>query len=264
MAESYDAGTVVIQTYSAGAITIQDYEAGAFVVPQNAAIPWTPSEILADLFAWYDPSDNANLTLAGAEVNGLTDLSGNARHLGVTGTGSITNAGAINGVQGVRAIGDQKRPFLATTWNPRAYFFVGSTSDTIYIVLTGDGASKFELVAENGSAVVSNAGSTQTAFRVDGTTVTVPANRNAVHDALLGAHVGYSETTLSSWSAVGLMGYTAVGGFAYTGDYGEWIFLNAIPTTDTRQKLEGYLCWKWGTNANLDPGHPYFAAAPTL
>ena len=37
MAESYDAGSIVIQTYSAGAQTIQTYEAGAFVVPQAVA-----------------------------------------------------------------------------------------------------------------------------------------------------------------------------------------------------------------------------------
>ena len=30
----------------------------------------------------------------------------------------------------------------------------------------------------------------------------------------------------------------------------------------TRQKLEGYLAWKWGLVANLPAGHPYLSAAP--
>ena len=34
-------------------------------------------------------------------------------------------------------------------------------------------------------------------------------------------------------------------------------------TTATRQKLEGYLAWKWGLEANLPIGHPYKSAAPT-
>jgi hypothetical protein len=32
----------------------------------------------------------------------------------------------------------------------------------------------------------------------------------------------------------------------------------------TRQKVEGYLCWKWGIQDTLPGGHPYKDAAPTL
>jgi hypothetical protein len=31
----------------------------------------------------------------------------------------------------------------------------------------------------------------------------------------------------------------------------------------TRQKIEGYLAWKWGLEGNLPSGHPYKNAAPT-
>ena len=33
-------------------------------------------------------------------------------------------------------------------------------------------------------------------------------------------------------------------------------------TTDTRQKIEGYLAHKWGTTSGLDSGHPYKLVAP--
>jgi hypothetical protein len=33
--------------------------------------------------------------------------------------------------------------------------------------------------------------------------------------------------------------------------------------TDTREKIEGYLAWKWGLEGNLPIGHPYKSAAPT-
>jgi hypothetical protein len=35
-----------------------------------------------------------------------------------------------------------------------------------------------------------------------------------------------------------------------------------IPTED-REKIEGYLAWKWGINSKLPSGHTYYSAAPT-
>lgn len=43
----------------------------------------------------------------------------------------------------------------------------------------------------------------------------------------------------------------------------EIIFCDAVPSETVRQKLEGYLAWKWGLTANLPVDHPYKAAAPT-
>jgi hypothetical protein len=42
----------------------------------------------------------------------------------------------------------------------------------------------------------------------------------------------------------------------------EGIAIEGSLTTADRQKLEGYLAWKWGLEANLPAGHPYKAAAP--
>jgi hypothetical protein len=35
-------------------------------------------------------------------------------------------------------------------------------------------------------------------------------------------------------------------------------------TTSERNKITGYLAWKWGTTARLDTGHPYKNNAPTV
>jgi hypothetical protein len=34
-------------------------------------------------------------------------------------------------------------------------------------------------------------------------------------------------------------------------------------TTTQREKIEGYLAWKWGLQSTLPPNHPYKTAAPT-
>lgn len=79
MAESYDAGTIVIQTYSAGSQVIQSYDAGAFVVPQAPVVSY-PVGALLD---YYFPA--TSLVLADlAPVTSHTDVN--------TGTKTIAQA----------------------------------------------------------------------------------------------------------------------------------------------------------------------------
>jgi hypothetical protein len=48
------------------------------------------------------------------------------------------------------------------------------------------------------------------------------------------------------------------------GNIAEIVLIDGTPTTDIRQKIEGYLAWKWGLQANLPSDHPYKNAAPTV
>jgi len=50
-------------------------------------------------------------------------------------------------------------------------------------------------------------------------------------------------------------------GGAFSGVMGELI-IKPISSTTTRQKMEGYLAWKWGLEGNLPSDHPYKNAAP--
>jgi hypothetical protein len=54
---------------------------------------------------------------------------------------------------------------------------------------------------------------------------------------------------------------TAGGGNALVG---EMIICGTALSTDDRQKLEGYLAWKWGLAANLPADHPYKLNPPTV
>jgi hypothetical protein len=46
-------------------------------------------------------------------------------------------------------------------------------------------------------------------------------------------------------------------------DVAEWVVFNSVLSTDNRQRIEGYLAWKWGLEGNLPIGHPYKDAPPT-
>jgi len=52
-------------------------------------------------------------------------------------------------------------------------------------------------------------------------------------------------------------------GATLTGELAEIIILSGLASTDTRQRIEGYLAHKWGLTANLPSDHPYKTVGPT-
>ncbi len=60
------------------------------------------------------------------------------------------------------------------------------------------------------------------------------------------------------------VGAAAVGGNPLTGDIAEVLVGGATLTSADRQKLEGYLAWKWGLQDNLPSDHPYKTFPPTF
>jgi hypothetical protein len=48
----------------------------------------------------------------------------------------------------------------------------------------------------------------------------------------------------------------------FNGSMCELMIFNTVLSTTDRQKIEGYLAWKWGVT--LPGGHPYASAAPTI
>ena len=63
------------------------------------------------------------------------------------------------------------------------------------------------------------------------------------------------------------IGYSIGGQYSVSrrmnGVIGEVIMVQTTDTT-TRQKIEGYLAWKWGLTSSLPADHPYKNAAPTI
>jgi hypothetical protein len=50
----------------------------------------------------------------------------------------------------------------------------------------------------------------------------------------------------------------------FDGKIAEIVVLNNETTITDRQKMEGYLAYKWGLQANLPVGHPYKSSPPTV
>lgn len=60
------------------------------------------------------------------------------------------------------------------------------------------------------------------------------------------------------------IGFDPVSGNALDGQIAELIDCAAVLTTAERQRVEGYLAWKYDLAANLPAGHPYANEKPTL
>ncbi|MEW5833659.1 MAG: Ig domain-containing protein [Pseudomonadota bacterium] len=75
---------------------------------------------------------------------------------------------------------------------------------------------------------------------------------------------GSGSTSNTSSYEVSIMGTSITSTQSASGNIGEVLILGYIPTDADRQKIEGYMAWKWGIEANLPAAHPYKAAAPSV
>ena len=245
--------------------------------------PWTPADLPStDLFAWYDASDTNTITSAGGAVSQIDDKSTNNQHaVQAFGprqptTGTRTNAG-------LNVLDFDGGDVLRDT----SFTLPGSGDVTFFIVAEVDAAGEFDsLVSVNaardfqyqgngmgdfdGAIAQSGIGSDKalTGGPFNGPSVhalafdyTVASNYNAYVD-------GTKRTTDTAYTAT-LQASQELRIFANRGDskyvngaFAEMVIVKDV-TTVTRQKIEGYLAWKWGLQANLPVGHPYKSAAPT-
>lgn len=81
----------------------------------------------------------------------------------------------------------------------------------------------------------------------------------------------FNNGTLTSSNTVTMSSSAAsdplfIGGFgngeSYLGNLGEMLIFSRQLTTSERQKVEGYLAWKWGVQTSLPTNHPYYNARP--
>ena len=253
---------------------------------------WTPA--LIDTALWLDAADSSTITESGGAVSQWDDKSGNDLH--VTQGGSTAQpgyiSGALNGLNVVRfdgsndflwrgasgAFRNRSSMLIYSVLNPtsvlsdRRYLNVTTpSSNDAALVLLGVGRSvskwviagrrlhadsyveKFSSGNASGATIVGNLYDYQgasyemfidgvsegsSAFQTSGNTADADEQRIAI-----GVAAGLSTT------------------FWY-GDIAEQVLVPDDVTTETRHKIEGYLAWKWGLEANLPGEHPYKNAAP--
>jgi hypothetical protein len=231
---------------------------------------WTPRELTTAL--WLDADSPSSITLNGATVSQWNDKSGNGRHA-TQATAANQPTYTANGLNG--------KPVLTFDGSNDELNF-SATRNSLYSVATivktnlgESGYFQFGAVNTYGS-MFAEAGPS---YRARG-----PAFTDAVAPFIAGETailVGTYGTTSNIWkngtqgtpasssldpmppnttSAIGSLNGT----YFLNGLMGEIVVANENLSTDNRQKLEGYLAWKWGTQASLPVSHPYYSAPPLV
>lgn len=264
------------------------------------AAPWTPANITTAL--WLDANDASTLTLNGSTVSQWNDKSGNARHVSqATATNQPTyNATGLNGkgtlnFDGVDWLfnatpGALLRNVLGGTVAAVVNYTDAVSQRIPVATMNGTGAG-VRLAAGLQAAGTTNIFSRRLDAETGATTITSPpAYTNGTSIIQIGV-ARYSAGVLEQYingttggtgafalsgsssdtdSATLVIGGTStddgvtLNGNQMLGFVGETIYTNTALSTDDRQRLEGYLAWKWGLVASLPVAHPYKNSPPTV
>ena len=238
--------------------------------PPGAFTPLTVSGL--GIQVWLDGADPAGTGTAPADTASVAtwvDKSGNGYNFTATSaaTYSTTN----------------RAPYFNNSYYTSAYT-AAPVTETGFVVfkLNSTAAPQIIIGANNGGREVSVA-NTFGQFGIIKSQVawgqTVSGLTNSTTTLSTWQITSQTNTYISLNGALSLSGPTNIGTF--TGGvttglgreatssipvYGwvmEIVMFNTQLSQTNQQKMEGYLAWKWGSQASLPAGHPYYSSAPT-
>lgn len=231
---------------------------------------WTPLE-LRDLWAFWDPTDSANVTLNGSsQIQQIDDTSGNGRHLVDGGTEGLTIVSDTGGPDVINMSAASSTVHLEyaegdDVSNIDAFFaYYDSQSDTQWIAAASDSTSDALFVADDGSATAAIDQDVGTPnYLIDGF-LYAPDDRDEAHNISGGRHVfeAVGLTLGTSWTTFRPFNYNSTG-FLFTGRVGPMICVGPGRVSPfERYKIQGYLAHKFGIQSQLPLDHPYYSSAP--
>lgn len=232
---------------------------------------WTPSLISTAL--WLDAADSSTITLNGATVSQWDDKSGNGLHVSQA-TASLQPTYSAAGMLG--------KPTLdwGTVSNEKVLTraISGYTAQRYFGVAEWDGPDPFTNycglvthgpvtgIIDTDRLMTNNVGQDwyrlgNGVFHLNGGAASVVAlptiSSPFVFATAFGPQTGRTTLCLGSDVSIGPQR-------AWLGKISEIIAINFVPTTQERQRIEGYLAWKWGLETNLPSGHPYKNSPPIV
>jgi hypothetical protein len=245
---------------------------------------WRPTEISTAL--WLDAEDSSTITLNGSTVSQWSDKSGNGRHATQSTAASQPTYSAtglnskptlvFNGNQIVVSSGSYSAAAIfivfrksVSTWPD--YNGVVTARVSPNANKTSPSNTNLGFTGISGSAASINGLNTATtAIFINGTSASLSDYLNYLVGVSTGDATSYAivaeinDNNASGQKNIALGADTFETGRYLTGNIAEVIILPSNVITSDRQKLEGYLAWKWGLESSLPAGHPYKNLPPTV
>lgn len=244
------------------------FGAGGEPEPPPGGDPWFPTE-LASLNGWYDVSDTDSLTVISNKIDVWDDKSGLGNHL-------VANTSSTRIDYGIRQLnsidiatnGTSANVNMDITNTPSVIEVCGvftpisNVSARLCCPMTNEARDgELFLLAASNQISFDGTGTKQGRYTLDGGvlsgfdtnhTTTININDFVIFTGEYDNAVTAEKAFSSPFDYV-----------SSNGDFAEVIYCSAALSESDRQKVEGYLAWKWGLEANLPVGHPYELAAPT-
>ncbi len=243
---------------------------------------WDPSLISTAL--WLDAADASTVTTVSGNVSQWGDKSGNGRNATqeTSANRPALTAAALNNKDVLTFASGN---FLRVThqWANSAFSFFtvfkfssggfpafyaeNSGSTAGYLALGMDGSNPRQLaISRTGQATSStNLTPGTTTSRVSAYVSTGISSGNVSVSIFMDGTQASSAVSLTSLLSnnESLIGASRNGlQDLYSGTIAEIVLVSEVVSTNTRQKVEGYLAHKWGLTANLPADHPYKTAVP--
>lgn len=241
------------------------------------SILWTPAQLgTTVLNAWYDASDISTITLNSGNVSQWNDKSGNARHATQTNAAYQTpySSAQINGLN-VLLWPNSANPFSISTpsiTTAKSFIFLcryASGSQATWIVSNQAMFGGFisATVGLLGTAAGNSTWFSSLAYSLGRINGGSQNNLNAAVALPLATSIveAVAPTTPGAQQfAIGQDRTFNSSNRGWSGPIGEVLSLSVeLPSAD-REKVEGYLAWKWGITGSLPVGHPYKNNPPTV
>lgn len=268
-------------TQTTVALTVGATTSNFVVETAGVSGTWTPAQLSTKLKLWLRPED-----IAGANASQMTtwpDNSGNS--VTVTGAGFGSKPTVVaSGLAGYKTVKFDPSYNQAKFTLPGTFLSGRTASSTFFVsknVLDPPSANFAPPVADWGtdatgefypytntyvySSYATNTRNMITAAHPAFTSWRVASFHSATNDwryYVDGSNIATLATSTFAAGSAPQIGYSAGGGTGFEGQIAEIIDCNDVLTTLERQKVEGYLAWKYGLQANLPVGHPYLSAAP--
>lgn len=263
---------------------------------------WRPSELGAPLALWLDAEDVATITLNGSTVSQWSDKSGTNNHVSQA-TATLQPVYQSSGFNGkpcldfdniddflgnasVTNLSNTGDLFFAAVFQMRAGAgayrpVVGHSNVTL--TTAPSGSPVLQRMGTTDAIGVHNTGVAAIFLKVDVTAIDAPriatygrsggtlGNGGAVTVTATGpSQPTYLTEAAQTWNTApgesikigGKQQPTATN--PLDGVICEVIACNAKPDDATRQKVEGYLAWKWGLQTSLPIDHLYYSLPPTV
>jgi hypothetical protein len=270
---NYYNGRMMDLLFYTGIMTIDNMQQilGYLANKWRVSIPQFIPPKVSGLVLWLDANDASSFTLSGSNVTQWRDKSGSGNHFSVvSGTptritdGSLTVVNISGGtiMTGTSSISFTTSYSIFVVTKVTAPNNVGSGGiqnfmdvSTKSIRYVGASGSLSTLQLNGGPNSTPNADDLVSIFQVNG-------SRNATASSVYTAYHMFDGPPQASVSGIPRLS-TSFESRYFNGNVCEILIFNTAMINLNREKVQGYLAWKWGINSLLPSTHTYYSVAPS-